>query len=167
MRRLVARPLSADAFAPFGDVLDARGAADFAINAGQCDRFHDRARLEFLGPGARAGISLARSRPSPLPLRLATLERHPLGSQAFLPLGPDPFLVVVAPDVGGVPGDPKAFLARPGQGVNYLRNTWHAALAPIGRTTDFVIVDRIAADGNASDNLEEWTFAMPVEVVAV
>jgi ureidoglycolate lyase len=164
--RIVARPLTADAFAPFGDVLDAHGAPDFPINAGQCDRFHDRARLEFLGEGARAGISLARSRPSALPLRLERVERHPLGSQAFLPLGADPFLVVVAPDADGVPEPPLAFLTRPGQGVNYLRNVWHGALAPLGRSAGFVIVDRIAPSGDPAENLREWVFATPFEVEA-
>lgn len=164
--RIIAQPLTAEAFAPFGDVLDAHGAPDFAINSGHCCRLHDRARLEFLGQGARAGISLARSRPSALPLHLTLVERHPLGSQAFLPLGPDPFLVVVAPDEDGVPGQPLAFLTRPGQGVNYLRNTWHGVLAPLGRSGDFVIVDRIAPDGDPGENLEEWVFQTPFDVEA-
>jgi ureidoglycolate lyase len=159
---IVCRPLDPAAFVAFGDVLDAGGKPDFAINAGLCDRFHDRARLEFLGPGARAGISIARSRPCALPLRLTMVERHPLGSQAFLPMGPDPFVVIVAADAGGVPDRPQAFLTRPGQGVNYLRNTWHGVLAPLGRGADFAIVDRIGP----GDNLEEHHFETPFIVQA-
>lgn len=161
-RRIACRPLTAEAFAPFGDVLEAAGAPDFAINGGMCDRFHDRARLEFLGEGARAGISIGYGRPYPLPHPLTLVERHPLGSQAFLPMTEDPFLVIVAPDEGGRPGRPLAFLTRPGQGVNYLRNVWHGVLTPLGRASGFVIVDRIGP----GDNLEEWTFDAPWMVEA-
>ena len=70
------------------------------------DRFHDLARTEVVGEGARLGISIARARPYALPLTLGLVERHPLGSQAFVPLTADPFLVVVAPDEDGAPGAP-------------------------------------------------------------
>ena len=83
------------------------------------------------------------------------MERHPLGSQAFLPLSRRPFLVVVAPDEGGVPGQPVAFVTAPGQGVNYARNVWHHPLIALGETADFVVVDR----GGPGDNLQEHVFA--------
>ena len=101
-----------------------------------CDRFHDRARMEFDGDG-RAGISLGWGRPYPLPHAFRLVERHPLGSQAFVPMSEEPFLVVVAPDEGGRPGRPRAFITRPGQGVNYLRNAWHGVLTPLGRPGPF------------------------------
>jgi ureidoglycolate lyase len=161
-RTLVAAPLTAEAFAPFGDVLETTGDS-FPINGGMCDRYHDRARMEFVGDG-RAGISLAASRPYPLPLTFDLVERHPLGSQAFVPISEDPFLVVVAPDEDGRPGTPLAFLTGPGQGVNYLRNVWHGVLTPLARPGRFLIVDRIGS-GN---NLEEFTYAAPwrVELLA-
>lgn len=159
---LRAEPLTAEAFAPFGDVIEARGAPDFQINGGMCDRFHDLARMEFLGTG-RAGISLGFGRPYALPLALSLVERHPLGSQAFVPMTEDPFLVIVAPDVTGVPGCPRVFLTTPGQGVNYLRNTWHGVLTPLGRAAPFLIVDRIGE----GVNLEEYTYPTPWTVTAV
>ena len=113
-RTIAAQPLTAAAFAPFGDVIEATGPS-FPINAGMCDRFHDRARMEFVGDG-RAGISIGYGRPYPLPLDFDLMERHPLGSQAFVPMTEDPFLVVVAPDEGGQPGAPLAFLTRAGAG---------------------------------------------------
>ena len=151
-RTIAAQPLTAAAFAPFGDVIEATGPS-FPINAGMCDRFHDRARMEFTGDG-RAGISIGYGRPYPLPLEFDLMERHPLGSQAFVPMSEDAFLVVVAPDEGGQPGAPLAFLTQPGQGVNYLRGTWHGVLTPLGRATPFLIVDRIGS-GN---NLEEFRY---------
>jgi len=156
-RVIPAEPLTAEAFAPFGDVIEARGTPSLQINGGMCDRFHDLARMEFIGPAARVNISVGYGRPYALPLQLTLVERHPLGSQAFVPMTEDPFLVVVAPDEGGAPGRPRAFLTAPGQGVNYLRDTWHGVLTPLGRASQFLIVDR-TGEGN---NLEEYTYADP------
>lgn len=146
------RPLTAEAFAPFGDVLDTSGAPDRLINAGLCGRWHDRARLDF-GDG-RAGISLFQAEPRRLPLRLDLVERHPEGSQAFLPMTQAPFLVVVAPDMGGRPGRPLAFLTAPGQGVNYHRGVWHGVLCPLAAPGLFAVIDRIGP----GSNLEEHHF---------
>ena len=157
-RTLVAEALTAEAFAPWGDVIEASGTS-FPINGGMCDRFHDRARMEF--EGGRAGVSLGWGRPYPLPLAFRLVERHPLGSQAFLPMSEEPFLVVVAPDEGGRPGRPRAFITRPGQGVNYLRNVWHGVLTPLGRPGLFAIVDRIGE----GVNLEEHLYDADWEVV--
>lgn len=151
-----AAPLTAAAFAPFGDVLAAQGTPDKLINQGLCGRFHDLARLDF-GPGGRAGISLFQAELRALPYRLEMLERHPEGSQAFLPLDRKPFLVIVAPDVGGTPGEPLAFLTAPGQGVNYLRGTWHGVLTPLSGNGTFAVVDRIGG----TPNLEEHWLPNP------
>ncbi|RYH08519.1 ureidoglycolate lyase [Tropicimonas sp. IMCC6043] len=145
-------PLTPDAFSPFGDVLEAEGPPEKWINAGACARFHDRARLDF-GHG-RAGISLFRAEPRALPYAFDLVERHPDGSQAFLPMSAHGFLVIVAPDTGGRPGTPRAFLTAPGQGINFLRGTWHGVLTPLHAPGLFAVVDRIG-DG---PNLEEFTF---------
>ncbi len=149
------RPLTAEAFAPFGDVLDATGDPDRMINAGLCGRYHDRAKLDF-GDG-RAGISLFSAEPRNLPLALDMVERHPDGSQAFLPMSLEPFLVVVAPDETGKPGRPVAFRTEPGQGVNYHRGIWHGVLAPLSSPGLFAVIDRIGEGAN----LEEHWFETP------
>ena len=154
MTTIPIKPLTKAEFAPFGDIIEMADQPSFQINRGMCDRFHDLARVDFAGSGARPIISLAHARPYALPLELDMVERHPLGSQAFIPLSPDPFLVVVAPDADGRPGPPQAFLTSPGQGVNYLRNTWHGVLTPIGRDASVIIDDR---DGDGT-NLEEFFF---------
>jgi len=158
-RRIVAKPLTAEAFAPFGDVFEVAGEPDKIINQGQCGRYHDRAGLEF--SDGRAGISLFNANPRSLPYRLEMLERHPDGSQAFIPMTQYPFLVIVAPDIGGQPGEPQAFLTSPGQAVNYHRGTWHGVLTPLHAPGLFAVVDRIGKGAN----LEEVWFDAPYEVV--
>ncbi len=157
-RTILCEPLTAEAFAPFGDVIEAVGQPDMVINEGFADRFHDRARLDF--GGGRAGISLFRARPRALPYRLRMLERHPLGSQAFIPMQATEWLVIVAPDESGRPGRPRAFIAAPDQGVNYLRATWHGVLTPLDEPALFAVIDRIG-DGN---NLEEHWLDTPYVV---
>jgi ureidoglycolate lyase len=155
---LTARPLTRESFAPFGQVLDADGWENhYPINAGNCERFHDLATAEAAGTEARVILSIFRGKPYAFPLKLAMMERHPYGSQAFMPLSPRPFLVVVAPNSGGVPGEPRAFVTAPGQGVNYPRNLWHAVLTPIGEPQDFLVVDRVGVE----KNLQEHHFAAP------
>lgn len=156
--RINAEPLTAADFAPFGDVLEAAGPPDKLINEGLCGRWHDRARLDF-GSG-RAGISIFRAEPRALPYRLGLMERHPEGSQAFIPMSQDGFLVIVAPDAGGRPGAPRAFVTAPGQGVNLLRGTWHGVLTPLAAPGLFAVIDRIG-DGA---NLEEVLLKQPVEI---
>jgi len=153
-------PLTREAFAPFGQVIEAEGATHYPINAGKCERYHDLANIELAGSRARPVISLLHSKGFALPFALMMVERHPLGSQAFYPLSQNPFLVVVASDIAGHPGTPRAFLTGPGQGVNIAMNTWHGVLTPIGPEADFLCVDR-AGDGS---NLEEHHFAVPWQV---
>ncbi len=95
MKTIEIRPLTRAAFAPFGQVIAQDGAQNFPINAGKCTRYHDLARIETTGDKARPMISLLRGEPYALPLELKMVERHPLGSQAFIPLGDSAFLVVV------------------------------------------------------------------------
>ena len=120
----------------------------------------NRCRAEATGPAAHILISLAKATPYDMPLKLTMVERHPLGSQAFVPLSPRPFLVVVCHDENGVPGAPHAFVTETGQGVNYPRNLWHGVLTPIGEPQDFLIVDR----GGEGNNLEEFHFPDPYEI---
>ena len=155
MIALQVRPLTAEAFAPWGDVIEPRGAPDVMINQGMCGRFHDLARLDF--GGGRAGISLFDAAARYLPHVVEMVERHPEGSQAFIPVSSVPFLVVAADDAFGVPGCPRAFVTAPGQAVNLLRGVWHGVLAPLERPGQFVVVDRIG-DGA---NLEEHWFDVP------
>ncbi|WP_170325578.1 ureidoglycolate lyase [Ruegeria arenilitoris] len=152
------RPLTSEAFAPFGDVIEVAGDVDKYINQGKCARYHDRAILDF--HGGRAGISVFQSEAFSLPIKLEMVERHPDGSQAFLPLSDKPFVVVVAPDEDGAPGQPIAFKTAPGQGVNYHRNTWHGVLTPLHAPGLFAVVDRIGTGPNLEEHWFEEAFAI-------
>ena len=159
MQTIVIQPMTAAAFAPFGDLIDCSGAADKIINQGLCGRFHDRAQMDFAD--GRAGISLFRAEPRHLPLSLEMVERHPEGSQAFIPMSEHGFLVIVAPDDAGKPGQPLAFETAPGQAINFHRGTWHGVLTPLHAPGLFAVVDRIG-DGA---NLEEHWFETAFQVV--
>ena len=152
------QPLTANAFAPYGDVLDCAGTPDKMINEGLCGRFHDRAALDF--EDGRAGVSLFQAQPRDLPYELTLLERHPQGSQAFIPMSFDPFLVIVAQDLGNTPGEIAAFLTAQGQAINFHKGTWHGVLTPLTTPGLFAVVDRIG-DGA---NLEEFRLEHPVMI---
>ena len=159
MNRVIAiEPMTATAFGEFGDLMEATGPADKIINQGLCGRFHDRANLDFAQ--GRAGISLFKAEPRKLPLTLDMLERHPHGSQAFIPMSMNGFLAIVAPDEAGRPGRPRAFLTSPGQAINFHKGTWHGVLTPLSKPGLFAVVDRI---GEGS-NLEEHWFVTPYTV---
>ena len=157
MKDLRPEPLTAAAFAPFGEVLEASG--DFRlINQGLCKRHHDRAALDF-GPDGRAGISIFHAEPRALPYAFDLIERHPDGSQAFLPMTAHPFLVIVAKDPQSTP---RAFLTNGAQGINLNRGTWHGVLTPLHAPGLFAVVDRIGL----TPNLEEHRFNEPWTVLA-
>ncbi len=158
--RIVPSPLTAEAFAPYGDVIEAAGEPDKIINQGMCGRHHDLARLDF-GTG-RAGISLFDAQARTLPYVVDMVERHPEGSQAFMPVDSVPMLVIVADDGQGTPVNLKAFISQPGQSINLYPGTWHGVLAPLGKAGRFAVVDRIG-DG---PNLEEYWFPAPWTVEA-
>ena len=156
MRRVIAHSLTQEGFASFGDVLDIAGAPDRLINAGLCGRYHDRATLDF-GDGGRAGISLFDAEARSLPYTLDLLERHPDGSQAFIPMHRNPWLVIVA-EPGDTPGAIHAFIAGPGQGINLHRGTWHGVLTPLHAPGLFAVVDRIGE----GPNLQEYRLDPPI-----
>lgn len=163
-RILPVRPLTTDAFRPFGDVIEPDHASEIRlINGGTTTRFHDVATVDVGTEGGHPLLSIFRGKPFVLPVTVAMMERHPLGSQAFVPLSNRPFLVVVAEDKNGRPGTPQAFLASPAQGVNYARNTWHHPLLALDEVADFLVVDR----GGEGANLQEHVYPEPFRIEAL
>ena len=153
-RTLPVEPLAGEAFAPFGDVIEAAGAERRTINEGTTVRLHDLAAIDVARQGGRPLVSIFRATPRPRPIAIRMVERHPLGSQAFYPLAAHDWLVVVcggaaAPD----PATLRCFRATGAQGVNYRPGTWHHPLLAL-QPQDFLVIDR----GGPGDNLDEVRF---------
>ena len=154
MRLLSPEPLTLEAFQPFGDVIEMAGAAHhFTINQGFAERFNDLAYVDVADQTGMTNVSLFLGQPRPLPVEIRLMERHPLGSQAFIPLQDRPWLVLVAGDVQDL-ASYRAFTATGRQGVNYARNVWHHPLLVLDADSRFLVVDR-KGPGN---NLEEVWF---------
>lgn len=158
MKRLAIKtePLTRVAFAPFGDVIDKQGVRSFPTNRGTSVRYHDLARMQVTAEEGRGLISIFEvAKPAVLPVKLWLMERHPLSSQAFVPLSVIPLVVVVAP--GREPPTPesiRAFLSDGRQGINFHPATWHhpmLALAP----GDFLVVDRTGPGEGFDQDYEE------------
>jgi ureidoglycolate lyase len=155
MKRLTARPLTREAFRPFGDVIQIDGADHFAINNGTTERYHDLAGVDVSSEAGRPIVSIFVGQPFTPPVEIRMMERHPLGSQVFMPLDGRPYLVAVAANgPGDRPGGPLVFLATGSQGVNYARNTWHHPLISLKAESRFLVVDR----GGEGDNLQEFVY---------
>lgn len=147
-------PLTAEAFAPFGNLLDTAAAELRMINGGTTERFHALAMADTETDGGRTILSLFRGQPRAFPYLVDMMERHPLGSQAFFPVTQADWIAVVAPDAGGRPGQPQAFRVPGHVGVQYARNVWHHPLIAVGEKSDFLVMDR---EGGGS-NLEEVSY---------
>lgn len=156
---LRAQPLSHEAFAPFGEVIEHRG-----------DERRHNLEMDFAAAreGMRHAIWVSKLRVSRcLPVTISTLERHPHSDQAFIPLSGQPFLVVTCPDLAdGAPdlSGCRAFVGAPTQGVIYRRNVWHAGLEVFDTPAEFVVVMALANDA-ANDVFVE--LAQPIEIGAV
>ena len=162
MRDLIPEPLTAAAFAPFGTVIEASDAAvRIDINQGHAVRYDRLADVDFEEGGGSGIISLFRAQPlEELVLRM--FERHPLGSQSFVPLGGRPYLVAVAPAGAFDPSAIRLFRAEGQQGVHYAKGTWHHFLLVLDADSDFLVVDR----AGPGDNCEEVALA-PADAIRV
>ena len=154
MRELSPEPLTTEAFAPFGRVIEAGAAAvKLDINQGHAARYDALAEVDVADGGGRPVISLFRARPLG-EFVLKTFEHHPLGSQSFVPLNGRPYLVAVAPPGAFEPAAVRLFRAEGQQGVHYRKGTWHHFLLVLGES-DFLVVDRMGP----GDNCEEVKLA--------
>ena len=147
-------PLTREGFRPFGDVIEMEGSAHVTINQGFTERFNDLCAVDVALEGGETNVSLFLGQPRPAPVEIRLMERHPLGSQAFVPLQDRPWLLLVAGDVHDV-ASYRAFTATGRHGVNYARNVWHHPLLVLDADSRFLIIDR-KGPGN---NLEEVWFA--------
>ena len=154
-------PLTPEAFAPFGDVMEVSDTNQIIpINYGKTERHHKLAKVDVSDGNGEAIISIFHSDPVQLPFQIEVMERHPLGSQAFMPLTGNPYVVVVA-KAGEL--DPKklhAFIAQSHQGVNYHKGTWHHYCLGLNVSNDFLVVDR----GGKGSNCDEVELPKELEI---
>jgi len=145
------KPLTSEAFSAFGDVIEvSNNANNFSINDGFTQRYHDIAKVDVNDKQGHAIISIFRSTPLAQPIALKMMERHPYGSQAFIPMGENPYLIVVAPAGEFELNNIEVFIANSNQGVNYHKGTWHHFCLALVSESDFLVVDR----GGKGDNCD-------------
>lgn len=137
------RALTREDFNPFGDVIDiCDNKHIITINNGLAHRHHDLAKVDVSEDNGKAIISIIDTKPTKLPLRVSLMERHPIGSQAFMPIGNSPYIILVAPKGDFDASKLCGFLAQPNQGVNYAKGTWHHACISLYQANQFLVVDR-------------------------
>ncbi|MDC1255489.1 ureidoglycolate lyase [Paracoccaceae bacterium] len=154
-REISIEKLTAKKFVNFGDVVETKE-EPFLINQNKCERHHDLVALK-ISKGGKFGVSVFSSENYSLPFELSLMERHPCGSQCFIPMSNEPFLVIVSLDENGRPGKPYAFVTNGQQGINYNINVWHSVLTPLSRGSLFAVIDRIGS----GKNVEEYLFDEP------
>jgi ureidoglycolate lyase len=137
------QPLTAEKFSAYGEVISVADSAEhFAINDGHTMRYHNLADIDVTDQQGKAIVNIFRSTPLAFPLAVEMMERHPLGSQAFIPLGNEPYIVVVAPKGALDTAKIEVFLADSQQGVNYHKGTWHHYCLALNQVSDFLVIDR-------------------------
>jgi len=152
--KLLLEPLTAEAFKPFGDVIQRQDVIPETINKGQTEKYADLAWIDTGEAGGKTTVHLYRSKAVALPFLVEQMERHPLGSQAFMPLHRQPFPVIVAS-----PGDEqdirtiRGFMTNGEQGVNFHKGVWHHYQLSLNGICDYLVIDR----SDPKNNCEEWT----------
>ena len=165
LKTIKIQPLTHQNFAEFGEVISCSGHDFFHINDAHTERYHALVTTEIIGD-AKAGISIFRNiKTTQIPFEVSILERHPKGSQAFIPMQGQQFLVVVAPSLNTDEPDLsqlKAFIADGSQGVNYRAGTWHHPLLTLEAPSDFAVIDRIGS----GPNCDIYKFNQPIQIVS-
>ena len=135
-------------FAKFGDMVTTKDLDPIEINNGYAKRYDNIAHLNTSKGNGETTISIFSALKRTFPMKIDMMEKHPLGSQAFIPMKETTFLAFVAPK-GEKPDLKKieAFIVPPGIGVNYNPGTWHF---PLISTEDmnFLVVDRKGSGDN-------------------
>lgn len=162
------KPLSQDSFAAYGEVIEARSedqtdADRKPMNDARFLRFDSLATTD-IQPGCQAIISIAQClQATALPYAITLLERHPLGSQAFIPLQQQQMIIVVAEtSPEDQPGELVGFVSNGQQSIQYHRGTWHMPLIAFQQGATFLIVD----SNDTRPNCDEHLLSEPVYISA-
>ena len=159
MKRVLVEKLTKENFSPFGDIIETAGRKFEIINDNRCRKFGELSTVK-IKENDDVSFSIFESEGQNLPFQLNFLERHPLASQAFMPLHQERFLITVAEDVRNTPKNLKAFLTNGSQGININPNVWHGVLCPVPKAGRFLVVDRL----KTHDNLQIHNFNEPLMI---
>lgn len=159
---LTVKPLTPSDFEPFGDVIEVdENHHHYPINNDTTERYHELAKVDVLEKGGRPLINIFRGQPFTLPIQIKLMERHPLSSQAFIPLTKTPYLIIVAGKENELCADQlQTFISRGQQGVNYHRGVWHHPLLSLEKVSDFLVIDR----GGDEKNCDEFFFSAEQQI---
>ena len=142
------KPITKENFSKYGDVITTKDIKPLEINDGYAKRFDGIANLDTSIDGGETTICIFSALKRSFPMKIDMMEKHPLGSQAFIPMQETTFLVLVAPK-GGTPNidEIESFIVPPHIGVNYNPDIWHF---PLISTEDmnFLVVDRKGSGDN-------------------
>lgn len=159
MTEISIEPLTQRNFLPFGDVIETNERKYDLINENRCKKFGNLSKLQ-VNRNDVAGFSIFESKAQNLPFKINFMERHPLASQAFMPLNRETFLITVAFDNETNPERLRAFRTNGLQGININPNIWHGVLCPLEKDGTFLVVDRL----ETHNNLEIHEFNTPITI---
>ena len=152
LNSLYAKPLDASRFSPFGDVIELReNNVRFPINQGTAVRHHALSKVQLSGTNDEAIFSIFLTERVVLPFTAESMECHPLGSQAFIPLSDSPYLVAVAPAGDFKQHSVELFIAQPHQGINYHQGVWHHYILSLRGASRFLVIDRQGPGTNCEE----------------
>ncbi len=148
------KKITKENFAKFGDVISTQNIKPMDINNGYAKRFDNLADINTSNNNATASMSIFSALKRSFPMKIDMMEKHPLGSQAFIPMKETNFISFVSPS-GDKPDISKieSFVVSPGIGINYKPNIWHFPLIST-ENMNFLVVDR----KGAGDNLIIYNF---------
>ena len=150
------KPITKENFAKYGDVITTKDIKPLEINDGYAKRFDGIANLDTSIDGGETTICIFSALKRSFPMKIDMMEKHPLGSQAFIPMQETTFLVLVAPK-GGKPNidEIESFIVPPHIGVNYNPGIWHFPLIST-KDMNFLVVDRKGSGDNlVIENIEK------------
>ena len=142
------KPITKENFSKYGDVITTKDIKPLEINDGYAKRFDGIANLDTSIDGGETTICIFSALKRSFPMKIDMMEKHPLGSQAFIPMQETTFLVLVAPK-GGKPNidEIESFIVPPHIGVNYNPGIWHFPLIST-KDMNFLVVDRKGSGDN-------------------
>lgn len=153
---IIPKTITKENFSKFGDMITTKNIKPLDINNGYAKRYDDIAKINTSKDNGETTISIFSALKRTFPMKIDMMEKHPLGSQAFIPMKETTFIAFVAPN-GDKPDLNKieAFIIPPGIGINYNPGTWHF---PLISTEDmnFLVVDRKGSGDNlVIENLKD------------